>query len=71
MAREDVSQTSAWRPTDDEATAGSASSGGGESPASVASRSDDDPFEARPELFAIGAFAGGFVLAKVLGRLGG
>ena len=70
MAREDVSQTSAWRPTDEEAMAGSAAgAGGGESPASVGSSSD--PFSERPELYALGAFAGGFVLAKVIGRLGG
>ena len=47
---------------------GSSSSGSGESPLSVGT--DDDPFAERPEVYVGAAFAGGFVLAKILGKLG-
>ena len=45
-----------------------ASPGSGESPLSVGT--EDDPFAERPEVYLGAAFAGGFVLAKILGKLG-
>ncbi len=50
-----------------EGTSSDAGSGGGESPLSVGS--EDDPFAERPEVYVGAAFAGGFVLAKILGKL--
>lgn len=48
--------------------------GGGRSPAEAQRRADDgadDAFSEQPHLFVAGAFAGGFVLAQILKRLGG
>ncbi len=53
---------------DDEATT-AAQPATGESPLSVGT--EDDPFTERPEVYVGAAFAGGFVLAKLLGKLGG
>ena len=41
----------------------------GESPASAHAASEGDTFAERPEIFVGGAFVGGLVLAKLLGRL--
>jgi hypothetical protein len=48
--------------------AGPPPTAGGQSPLSVPGQQDQ--FAERPEVYVGAAFAGGFVLAKILGRLG-
>ncbi|HEX2160492.1 MAG TPA: hypothetical protein VHF88_01575 [Thermoleophilaceae bacterium] len=42
----------------------------GPSPVEAQASASGDPFAERPELYVGAAFAGGLVLAKILGRLG-
>jgi hypothetical protein len=63
-----VGPTGAGAPINQGATGNAPRAGGGESPLSVPKA--DDPFAQRPEVFVGAAFAGGFVLAQILRRLG-